>query len=498
VLFSKYLSLTVKITLLFNCIIVMILAIYVSLTIKTELTEELRRIDTELAMAAKTYVRVIGEEKLDRAFSGGVPEEEYKADIAMMGDYANKLGLKFLYSMTIVDSKVKYVHDGAPQSDIDSGNFSFPMADYEDASPKVFVAWNTWSPQYDEFTDSFGSFRSYFMPITTKGGNKVIIGVDMSIDDVKQKIGKVIKSQIFTALAILVFSFIITFLFSKMLADQITRIGTHIHTIAVKRDFTSALKVKSSDEIGKITENLNNLQDVLKQAIGQAYNTSLTNASHSKQFTSAAASIQSQLVSSAEQVQHLNEQTGEINKHAQLAAESAVSVQQDIDETNQHLTDAHLTLMELVKGVNETAQNSRALAVELQTLNSKVGAIAGVLNDVTEISDQTTMLAMNASIEAAHAGNIGKGFAVVADAVRALAARTQKTVAESEEIVKHITQGIDGIVGKMAETVKLSEKLAKTSDISLKNIECMYDRFTDSVAKAYDSVTSSDVNHGES
>jgi len=489
---KKDLSLTAKITLGFTGIIVLILTVYTYLTVKTEIAVLKNSIDTELAMAAKSYVKVIGEEKLDRAFTASVPEEEYKADVLKMGDYANELGLKFLYSMTIVDSKVKYLHDGAPQSDIDSGDFSYPMGDYEDASPKVSVAWNTWKPHYDEYTDSFGTFRSYFMPIITSGGHKLIIGVDMAIDGVKQKIRKILKSQILTAISILFFSFIAIFLFARMLAGRIIRIGTHIHTIAIKRDFTNELEVKSSDEIGKMTKNLNELQDVLKQAIGQAYNTSLTNASHSKQFSVAAESIQSQVASSAQQVEHLNEQAVEINKHAQFAAQSAVSVKQDIDETNQHLADAHMTLMELVKGVNETAKGSRTIAVELQTLNDKVGAIANILNDITEISDQTTMLAMNASIEAAHAGNIGRGFAVVADSVRALAGRTQKTVAESEEIVRHITQGIDDIIGKMAETVKLNETLAKTSSTSLDNIEFMYDRFTDSVAKASDSVKSSD------
>ncbi|MDR2697276.1 MAG: hypothetical protein LBB40_02235, partial [Holophagales bacterium] len=92
----KRLTLNAKITILFTTLNVLIFIAYTALVVNVETSKELRVIDTELATAAKSYVLVIGEEKLDRAFSGSVPEEEYIADIAKMGDYADTLGLKFL------------------------------------------------------------------------------------------------------------------------------------------------------------------------------------------------------------------------------------------------------------------------------------------------------------------------------------------------------------------------------------------------------------------
>jgi len=216
----KRLTLTAKITLLFTTLNVLILIVYDALIVNLKVSEELHRIDAELAMAAKSYVKAIGEEKLDRAFAGVTPKEEYKADIAAMGDYAGTIGLKYIYAMTIVDSKVKYVQDGAPQSDIDKGNFRYPMDDSEHASPKFYAAWDTWTPQSDEYSNSFGSFRSYFMPIITNGGNKIIIGAEMNIDDVKQKISKVSASQSLIAIIVLFFSFIITLLCARMFAGQ--------------------------------------------------------------------------------------------------------------------------------------------------------------------------------------------------------------------------------------------------------------------------------------
>ncbi|MDR2561663.1 MAG: hypothetical protein LBC63_07835, partial [Holophagales bacterium] len=115
---------TAKMTLLFNLLGALILVVYGVMSVKTQLAEKISDIDAELAIAAQSYIKVVGEDKIDRAFRSGatarsVPEEEYKADVASMGEYASDLGLAYLYSMTVVDGKAKYVLDGAPQSEID-------------------------------------------------------------------------------------------------------------------------------------------------------------------------------------------------------------------------------------------------------------------------------------------------------------------------------------------------------------------------------------------
>jgi serine phosphatase RsbU (regulator of sigma subunit) len=137
-----------------------------------------------------------------------------------MGEYASDLGLAYLYSMTVVDGKAKYVLDGAPQSEIDEGNFKYPMDEYADAGPLFFAAWEKWIPMVEEYTDSFGSFRSYFLPIVTKAGNKAMIGADMKIDDVKRKTRNIVFSQVSIAAIILAIGVAITFIFTKVVARR--------------------------------------------------------------------------------------------------------------------------------------------------------------------------------------------------------------------------------------------------------------------------------------
>jgi methyl-accepting chemotaxis protein len=86
---------------------------------------------------------------------------------------------------------------------------------------------------------------------------------------------------------------------------------------------------------------------------------------------------------------------------------------------------------------------------------------------------------------------VGKGFAVVADSVWGLAIRTRETVGESDEIIKVVIQGIDGIIDKMTAIVRANDGLAAASDRSLKGIESMHVRFDNTVAIVAESAASS-------
>jgi diguanylate cyclase (GGDEF)-like protein len=249
-------ELSAKITLLFNSLNVLILVVYGLVSVRTQVAEKIKEIDTELAIAAQSYVRVVGEGKIDRAFQvgavrqgskdiGTVPKEDYMVDVAFMGQYASDLGLAYLYSMTIADGKAKYVLDGAPQEEIDEGNFKYPMDDYPDASPMLFAAWEKWIPTVDEYKDSFGSFRSYFMPFATKAGNKVIVGADMQIDEVKRRIRGVVVSQVMVFAAIIAVGFVATFFFSRVVAKRmIGRAYDHLFSVPISQKRQTSMKHK--------------------------------------------------------------------------------------------------------------------------------------------------------------------------------------------------------------------------------------------------------------
>jgi len=491
--FWNRLTLQVKVICLFAVVIVCIICLYTVFAYNQESGAELRAIDSQLVSGAKSYLRVVGEEKINRVFGADkFPEEEYKSLVASMGVFAEELGLEYLYSMTIVGNTVKYVIDGSTQSDIEKGDFSFPMGDYQDASPKIRVAWETGKPQLDEYEDSFGRHRSYFLPLTTAAGNKIIIGADMEVSEVAKKMKQILTTHLFMGVGVLVFGIAITFPFARKMTKSVTKIASDVQRITSTLDFTGAITIKDKDEIGKIAENINLLQSALRESIAEAYNMSVSSAGRAEKFSASADSIQSQVDSTTQKVGQIAEKSGYINEQAQLASQNTASIQQDINETKQRLSDAHEALKELAEGVNLTAQNSRNLASDLHSLNEKVSAIRSVLGTITEISDQTNLLALNASIEAAHAGKMGVGFAVVAGEVGDLANKTQETVSESENIVRTIIQGVDGVISEMVKIVEANEKLAQTSNKSLEVIQGINERLAHISSSNAGCVSSSD------
>jgi len=487
------LSLQAKVVCLFSLAIFLIVCLYTVFAVREQSDAELRAIDGQLAAAARSYARAIGEEKIDRVFGNNkYSDEEYKSLIASMGEFAEELGMEYLYSMTVIGSSVKYAIDGSTQSDIDKGEFAFPMDDYQDASPKILVAWETGKPQVDEYADGFGNHRSYFLPITTAAGNKVIVGADMEVSEIRKKMRKILTTHIFIGAGILLFGLVFTYPFARKMTKSVTEIASIVQHITGSLDFTSAIAVKDEDEIGKIAENINSLQGALRESIGEAYEMSASSAENAEKFSDSAVSIQNQVDSTAQKVRQIAEKTVSINEQAQVAAQHTASIQQDISGTNQQLSDAQAAMKELADGVNQTAKNSRQLANDLQSLNTKVGAIRSVLATITEISDQTNLLALNASIEAAHAGNMGVGFAVVAGEVGDLANKTQETVSESENVVKQIIDGVNGVIREMVKIVEANEKLAQTSNKSLEVIQAINGRLAHIASSNAECVSSSD------
>lgn len=175
---------------------------------------------------------------------------------------------------------------------------------------------------------------------------------------------------------------------------------------------------------------------------------------------------QSDQVSSA--TEEMTEAFQEVAKSAAQAAEEAKSVESQFAQGNQALQSTLSEIAGLSHIVNETAE-------KISSLESLVGKVDGVVAMIEEIANQTNLLALNAAIEAARAGEHGRGFAVVADEVRSLAYKTGQSTLEIGRITESIIEQTNDCVAAMSDQVQLVQSSTRRGLTVIKEMESMFD-----------------------
>ena len=239
----------------------------------------------------------------------------------------------------------------------------------------------------------------------------------------------------------------------------------------------------NSTEMGRLGEAFNsmlrNISNIVKTIAGTAARVSISaNKIHrvSEQISQTAAEVAMQAGAVAEASTEVANSSASISDNCHLAAEGALRAKQSA-EAGSAVVEQTVRLM---KEITQTVQSSSQTVVELGERSKQIGAIIGTIKD---IADQTNLLALNAAIEAARAGEQGRGFAVVADEVRKLAERTAKATQEIGQMIGAIQQETGNAVQAMARgtdqveaiTVEaarsgeaLNDILLQVSDLALK------------------------------
>jgi len=224
-------------------------------------------------------------------------------------------------------------------------------------------------------------------------------------------------------------------------------------------DLTKRLESQSNDEIGRLVNSFNafmdKLQNIIKHVSASTIQLStaaeeMTAISEESKDNSAKQQAETEQVASA-----MNEMTSTAREVASNAEQAATSAH----EAKAEASSGHRVVDETIGSINKLASEVEKASEVIHQLEKDSGNIGTILDVIRGISEQTNLLALNAAIEAARAGEQGRGFAVVADEVRTLASRTQKSTEEIQLMIENLQVGTT----KAVEVMESSRKQAHAS-----------------------------------
>ncbi|KZN38935.1 methyl-accepting chemotaxis protein [Pseudoalteromonas luteoviolacea S2607] len=252
--------------------------------------------------------------------------------------------------------------------------------------------------------------------------------------------------------------------------------------IVAKGDMTHSLDASAKDEFGELAQSCNTLIESLKDLIAGIVSRSTQLAAASEQ-TSAITSESSHAIKSQQsQVEQAATATTEMSSTAHGVSNSAHQALEEIKNADQEAERVKGISHDNKRTIEQLAHEVEEVSTVINKLHQDSSAIGGILDVIRGIAEQTNLLALNAAIEAARAGEQGRGFAVVADEVRSLASKTQESTQEIQSMIESLQSGAEEAVSAMSKGQQQAESCVAQSDIANEALNSI----TDAVSRAHD------------
>nr|WP_136252560.1 methyl-accepting chemotaxis protein [Ningiella ruwaisensis] len=308
---------------------------------------------------------------------------------------------------------------------------------------------------------------------------------DSKANVIKESVSKQISSSTMTIIVVVLISFAIAGGVGYITVNAITKPLSRVNEllkIASSGDLTQKLDDTAQDEFGTLAKNVNSLIDNLKQLIHAINQRADQLAAASGETSTITLQTTTSIEDQKSQISQIAAATTEMHTTSELVSSSAHDTLVEIKHADAEAEKVKKISAENKDTIQVLANEVQQAAEVINKLHQDSASIGGILDVIRGVADQTNLLALNAAIEAARAGEQGRGFAVVADEVRTLASRTQQSTQEINSMIEVLQSGAEKAVAVMNQGKEQTNACVAQTE----KAGAALNLITDAVHKAYE------------